>query len=197
MCRNSDNYLRKFVCKSPTAEDSSSGDLDEATAGTAETIDNDVILDNYDGDGDGETEVEFLVDYHTEPTPNLTQSNAAISHTYTTGSQDSGSSVAIETYDQEEFIDLAEVNDENSNVVHEDGEQDDNSQEILIPLENVPVKTLSILSDGGAIIQIKENRSSKRSHAYACNICGNTYPFKAHLDAHMRRHRAERQVDCD
>lgn len=81
---------------------------------------------------------------------------------------------------------------------HGDGLQQLQTPQNQITNPSPSRKTLGISSDGAAIIRVRNDRQpNKDKQIHICDICGNVYPRKYALEAHMRRHRNERPYECE
>lgn len=164
ICKNSDDYLREFVCKSSD--------------------------DCEDEDNNSEYTMEYSP--KTSVTQVLQQSNHNINETQ---AEIDYEEVAVYS---EMWLQDGENEDDLIVEDHGDGSQHSQNPQNLIPNASLSRKTLGISSDGAAVIRVRNERQlNKEKQIHICDICGNVYPRKYALEAHMRRHRNERPYECE
>ncbi|XP_017485715.1 PREDICTED: zinc finger protein 271-like [Rhagoletis zephyria] len=161
ICKNSDDYLRKFVCKSSELY------------------------------GEEDNNSENVMEYNSNA--QLTQQTEHIANETQNATDYEGVAIYSEVWIQDE-------ENEEDLIVEDLGEISQHSQSVQQqkPNPSQSKKTLGITSDGAAVIRVRNERQlSKEKHIHICDICGNIYPRKYALDAHMRRHRDERPYECE
>uniref|UniRef100_W8B533 Zinc finger protein 554 n=2 Tax=Ceratitis capitata TaxID=7213 RepID=W8B533_CERCA len=164
ICRNADDYLREFVCKSSEFgedEDNNSEYLLESSpkGSVAQVL-------QQAGHNIDESQTEFNYD------------DVAVY-----------SEMWMQSGDNEDDL-----------IVEDHGDGVQHTQIVEEPRISVSPskKTLGMTSDGAAVIRVKnEKQLNKEKQIHICDICGNVYPRKYALEAHMRRHRNERPYECE
>ncbi|XP_067645446.1 transcription factor Ouib [Eurosta solidaginis] len=166
ICKNSDNYLREFVCKYPQSND------------------------------EEENKPEYLLEYC--PKSGAAQVLQPVDQQI------------METQNEVNYEDVAEYSEfwmqddgnQGDIIIEDHGDNSQYSQNIVQlqqkSTQSPAKKTLGITSDGAAVIHVNnEKPHSKEKQMHVCDVCGNVYPRKYALDAHMRRHRNERPYECE